>query len=132
VTDWVDAARRLAESLTAGAHPAAPAAGGSAADGPAAGASGDCRWCPLCQAAAVLRGERPEVTEALADVLTVSAQALRSFAESAAARAADSAAESAAAPGAEPDAEPGAGGSAAPAPTGADVPPPAVQRIELG
>jgi hypothetical protein len=42
--------------------------------------TGDCRWCPLCQAAAVLRGERPEVSAALADVLTATATALRSFA----------------------------------------------------
>ena len=40
----------------------------------------DCRWCPLCQAAAVVRGERPEVSAALADMLTATAAALRSFA----------------------------------------------------
>jgi hypothetical protein len=43
--------------------------------------SGDCRWCPLCQAAAVLRGERPEVTAALADILTTASAALRALAE---------------------------------------------------
>ena len=37
----------------------------------------------MCQAAAVVRGERPEVTAALADVLTATAAALRNFAEAA-------------------------------------------------
>jgi hypothetical protein len=72
-SDWVEQARRLVETFRAGA-PGAPA--GAAAEG----LTGDCRWCPLCQAAAVLRGERPEVSAALADVLTATATALRSFA----------------------------------------------------
>jgi hypothetical protein len=69
--DWVEQARRLVtglgqtlgaalrEEAGAGAHPS------------------DCRWCPVCQVAAVVRGERPEVTDALADVLTAAAAALR-------------------------------------------------------
>ena len=73
--DWVEQARRLVTGLGqtlaaalreedgAGAHPS------------------DCRWCPVCQVAAVVRGERPEVTDALADVLTAAAAALRSVAE---------------------------------------------------
>ena len=73
--DWVEQARRLVTGLgetlgpalrethAAGAHPA------------------DCRWCPVCQVAAVVRGERPEVTNALADVLTAAAAALRTAAE---------------------------------------------------
>jgi hypothetical protein len=73
-TDWLDQARRLLDAFVQGQ--AAPAAGGSTRHG------ADCAWCPLCQAAAVVRGERPEVTAALADVLTATATALRSFAES--------------------------------------------------
>ena len=100
-SDWLDQARRLLDTFVQGQ--AAPAAGGSAAHG------ADCAWCPLCQAAAVVRGERPEVTAALADVLTATATALRTFAESV------QPAEGADAPPAdEPEAEP-----------------PAVQRIEI-
>jgi hypothetical protein len=67
-SDWAEQARRLMESLRAPAGEA-PGAGGS-----------DCRWCPLCQAAAIVRGERPEVSAALADILTATAAALRQFA----------------------------------------------------
>jgi hypothetical protein len=28
----------------------------------------DCQWCPLCQFVAVLRGERPELTERVAEL----------------------------------------------------------------
>lgn len=69
--DWVEQARRLVETFRAGA----PAAG-NAAHQP----DGNCRWCPLCQAAAVLRGERPEVSAALADLLTATSAALRDLA----------------------------------------------------
>jgi hypothetical protein len=78
--DWVEQARRLMETLRA----AAPAADAPPAETPAVGPSGDCRWCPLCQAAAMVRGERPEVTAALADILTATATALRQFAGDAA------------------------------------------------
>jgi hypothetical protein len=102
-TDWVEQARRLMEAL----RTAAPAAGGTTETGaPATGS--DCRWCPLCQAAAVVRGERPEVSAALADILSATATALRQFAGEPA--------------GPAPDADP------APAPAGEA---PAVQRIEL-
>ena len=77
-TDWMEQGRRLLEMLRSGT-----------ADAPGEHGS-DCRWCPVCQAAAVVRGERPEVTAALADVLTTAATALRSFAaEAADARVAD-------------------------------------------
>ena len=92
--DWAEQARRLMESLRA---PTGEAPGG-----------GDCRWCPLCQAAAIVRGERPEVSAALADILTATAAALRQFAGEM--------------PGPAPDAEP------APAPSDER---PAVQRIDL-
>ncbi|MGY1679400.1 hypothetical protein [Geodermatophilus sp. SYSU D01176] len=98
-TDWVEQVHRLVTGLgqtlgtalregdTAGEHPA------------------DCRWCPVCQVAAVVRGERPEVTDALADVLTAAAAALRSVSERPAA--------------------------ADPEPAAAEEPPPPVQRIEI-
>lgn len=71
-TDWIEQGRRLLETLRSSA----------ADDAPAASEHGsDCRWCPVCQAAAVVRGERPEVTAALADILTTAAAALRTFAE---------------------------------------------------
>jgi hypothetical protein len=103
-TDWIDQARGLLDLLKQGMN--APAADGEHA--------GDCRWCPVCQAAAVVRGERPEVTAALADVLTSAADALRTLAE------ADRPAAPRPAP--EPAPEPAAGPA---------DPPPVVQRIEI-
>ena len=105
--DWVDQARRLLDEFVAGST-------AKAADQPAGGGrahGSDCSWCPLCQAAAVVRGERPEVTAALADVLTATATALRTFAESV------------------PPAEPNPPAAADDAPEA--EPPPAVQRIEI-
>ena len=90
--DWVEQARRLVTGLgqtlgpvlretdAAGAHPA------------------DCRWCPVCQVAAVVRGERPEVTDALADVLTAAAAALRTVSERASAPAPEARAQEPAPP----------------------------------
>ena len=73
-TDWIEQGRRLLETLRSGLD--APA--GAEGEHPA-----DCRWCPVCQVAAVVRGERPEVTAALADVLATAATALRTFADAA-------------------------------------------------
>ena len=95
-TDWIDQARRVLDALRT--------SGGDASEEH----SSDCRWCPVCQVAAVVRGERPEVTAALADVLTATATALRTFA---------AAAETATAPVPEPDE--------------AEDPPPAVQQIDI-
>lgn len=39
----------------------------------------DCQWCPLCQFVAVLRGERPEVTERVAEAGVAITAALRSL-----------------------------------------------------
>jgi hypothetical protein len=64
-TDWIEQGRRLLETLR------------SSAEAPDGEHGSDCRWCPVCQAAAVVRGERPEVTAALADLLTTAAAALR-------------------------------------------------------
>jgi hypothetical protein len=76
-TDWAEQARAMVETLravlgTAG-HDDRPADG-------ATGTAPECRWCPLCQLLAVLRGERPEVTAVLADVLRATADALHAFA----------------------------------------------------
>ncbi|MGY2004085.1 hypothetical protein [Blastococcus sp. SYSU DS1024] len=71
--DWLDQARRLFDVVRASAERPPELSGD--------GHGGDCRWCPVCQAAAVVRGERPEVTAALADVLATTAAALRTFAE---------------------------------------------------
>jgi len=108
-TDWAESARLLVETLRA-------ALGGPAAHdgtGSAAGTSpGECRWCPLCQLIAVLRGERPEVTAVVADVLRTTADALHAFA-------------------AAPDApRPDAPASHESEPPVGD-PPPVVQRIEI-
>jgi hypothetical protein len=67
-TDWIDQARRLLDLLRSG-------------DAPDGAHASDCTWCPVCKAAAVVRGERPDVTEALADLLTATSAALRNFAE---------------------------------------------------
>lgn len=45
----------------------------------------DCQWCPLCQFAAVLRGERPEVTERVAEAGSAVASALRALLDTTAA-----------------------------------------------
>ncbi|WP_104524226.1 hypothetical protein [Blastococcus atacamensis] len=74
--DWLDQARRLLDVVRG---PGTASAAGEGEHAP------DCRWCPVCQAASVLRGERPEVTEAVADLLTTAAAALRTFAEDGAA-----------------------------------------------
>jgi hypothetical protein len=96
-TDWMEQGRRLLEAVRAGLD--APA-------GAESEHSSDCRWCPVCQAAAVVRGERPEVTAALADLLSTAATALRSFADA----------------GADAPAEPA---------DGEDGDPPPVQRIDI-
>jgi hypothetical protein len=79
-TDWIDQAQRLVEALRGGPAPVVDPATGSGAEPGAAGHPADCRWCPICQAAAVVRGERPEVNAALADLLIAAATALRTVA----------------------------------------------------
>lgn len=77
--DWVEQARRLMAGL---GQTVGQSTGQGLREGEAAAAHpADCRWCPLCQVAAVVRGERPEVTDALADVLTAAAAALRNLSE---------------------------------------------------
>jgi hypothetical protein len=103
-TDWIEQGRRLLETLRNGLDAPAVDEGEH---------SSDCRWCPVCQVAAVVRGERPEVTAALADVLATAANALRTFADA-----------GADAPATAPDADGAEDGEG-----GGD--PPAVQRIEI-
>jgi hypothetical protein len=46
--------------------------------------SSDCQWCPLCQFAAVLRGERPELTARVTEAGTAVVSALRALLDAAA------------------------------------------------
>ena len=68
--DWAEQARRLLETVKAMAS-----AEGSGEEHQA----GECKWCPHCQLLAVLRGDRPEVSAVLDDVLATASAALRSF-----------------------------------------------------
>jgi len=89
--DWVEQARRFAAGLAAehasgagltdvlGGLLGAPDA--PAADGQPADHSAECRWCPLCVGLAALRGSRPDLVSALADVLASAAAALRTVAD---------------------------------------------------
>ena len=56
--------------------PATTAQSGARAQDPGDHAA-ECRWCPLCAGLAALRGRRPDLVEALADVLSSAATALR-------------------------------------------------------
>jgi hypothetical protein len=79
----------------------------AAADGHA---NGTCQWCPICQFVAVLRGDRPDVTERVVEAGTALMSAFRAFVDAAA---------------------PPGGGH--PAPDGQPEPEhPRVQRIDLG
>lgn len=82
-TDWTEQARRVVAGLSGilgGGFGGAAPSGTAAEPGPGAAAASDCRWCPVCQTAAMLRGERPELSAAMADVLATAAEALRSVA----------------------------------------------------
>ena len=109
--DWVEQARKLVDTFLAPADEAGGPAPEGCSDPAAHGAA--CRWCPVCQIVAVARGERPDVSAALADVLTATAAALRSFA-------ADVASAAPATPTGGPD--------TADAP---ETPEPVAQRIEI-
>ena len=39
----------------------------------------DCQWCPICQFVAVLRGERPDVTDRMVEAGTALLSAFRAF-----------------------------------------------------
>lgn len=66
-------ARRLAEAFTDWAHEHGTGLVGGA------GTSEQCRYCPLCQLIAVLRGDRPEVGARVAETGAAFLQALRSI-----------------------------------------------------
>ena len=113
-TEWIDQARRVLDALRGGIGDAVPGSG-TTEEAHAA----DCRWCPVCQVAAMVRGERPDLTEALADVLTATATALRAFAAEA---------------DAAPPADDGAAGNrdaGGPGEESGGDPAPVVQRIEI-
>ena len=85
--DWVEQARRFAAGLAAEHAGGAGLSdvlgdliGGRSTPGGAAEHGTECRSCPLCAGLAALRGHRPDLLEALADVLTSAATALRSTA----------------------------------------------------
>ena len=81
----------------------------------------ECQWCPLCQFAAVLRGERPEVTERVAEAGTALMSAMKAFVEVAA--------NSGAAAGFGPGAP---GANREPGDRPRPGPAPRVQHIDLG
>ncbi|MGY1840409.1 MULTISPECIES: hypothetical protein [unclassified Modestobacter] len=85
--DWIDHARRLVTGLAA-EHPAAGDLAGAlggllggaptgTADRGHATADADCRWCPLCTGLAAVRGRRPDLVDAVADLLVTAGEALR-------------------------------------------------------
>jgi hypothetical protein len=75
--DDAEEAGRLLDMVQAWARQTFPA--------PTGGMSGTtCEWCPLCQFMAVLRGERPEVTERVSEAGAAVITAFRSFLEVAA------------------------------------------------
>jgi hypothetical protein len=85
----------------------------------------ECQWCPLCQLAAALRGEYPDLTERVAEAGTAVANALRALAESGPPR-----------PGGRPRPEASAGDPMPPVPPAPPTaeryaPRPRVQRIRL-
>ena len=79
--DWVEQARRFAAGLAAehagtgltdvldGLLGAPAGRRPETGEGPHPDHSAECRWCPLCAGLAALRGRRPDLLEALADVL---------------------------------------------------------------
>lgn len=79
----------------------------------AAGHSPECQWCPLCQFVAVLRGDRPDVTERVAEAGTAVVSALRALVDAATSGA-------------------GASGAGAPGPGAGAEPEPRVHKIDLG
>jgi hypothetical protein len=82
--DWVEQARRFAAGLAAEHAGLTDVLGGlltpPADDQPTADGA-ECRSCPLCVGLAALRGRRPDLLEALADVLAHAANALRTTAQ---------------------------------------------------
>ena len=126
--DWIRRAatqsRSAAQSQSGEQTRDGAAATADPGDGPH---SSDCTWCPVCQFAAVVRGERPDVTERLAEAGTVFLSAMRGVIEAAstATTATMSTATSAAAAAAQ-------AASHARSEDVGDAPAPRVQKIDLG
>jgi hypothetical protein len=78
-----DLVRRAVSESGHAAEGGQPAEGGQAAQGEQTPHATDCAWCPLCQFVAVVRGDRPEVTERVADAGTVFLSAVRAVLEAA-------------------------------------------------
>jgi hypothetical protein len=76
-----DEALRLLSSAQGWAQGWADRNLGGAGDGHT---GGECQWCPHCQFMALLRGERPDITDRVAEAGTALAAALRVVAEAAA------------------------------------------------
>ncbi|MBB3675686.1 hypothetical protein [Modestobacter versicolor] len=132
--DWVEQARRFAAGL-ATEHPGlTDALGGllgAARPAPAEQAgeqageqAAECRSCPLCAGLAALRGRRPDLLEALADVLAGAADALRTTAGTTTRTTPDGSDAGTGAPAPEPSTPPE---ETVPHP----APAPAVQRIDV-
>ncbi len=73
-----DEAARLWSAVQQWTRESFPAPGPDGQLGP------DCQWCPICQFLSVLRGERPDVTERVAEAGTALLSALRGMSDSAA------------------------------------------------
>lgn len=71
----LDAAAWRAEEYLRGAG--GSTTGGSDRQDSAPGGSASCGWCPICAIAALVRGDRPELTERLADQLAGLVELLR-------------------------------------------------------
>ncbi|HJQ44482.1 MAG TPA: hypothetical protein VJ831_15440 [Jatrophihabitantaceae bacterium] len=69
-----------------------------AGPGPDGHTGSDCQWCPLCQFVAVLRGDRPELTERVAEAGAAFASAFKAMIDAAATNAAGTTPRSAQSP----------------------------------
>jgi len=111
--------------------------GGHRVDGEHASHGTDCAWCPLCQFVAVVRGDRPEVTERVAEAGTVFLSAMRAVIEAAGTATGQAASAAGQAAGQAASAAGQAASAAGQARAAASTvpPPPAaprVQKINLG
>jgi hypothetical protein len=104
-TDVGDEARRVMAAVQDWARRTFP-------EPPSGHGGPECQWCPLCQFASVLRGERPELSEKVAEAGAALANAFKAIVDSAVAQGQSRA---------------GTGEGAATRPT----PVPRVQRIDL-
>jgi hypothetical protein len=102
------------------------------AESPDGHTGSECQWCPLCQFVSVLRGERPEVTERVAEAGVAVLSALRGLLDAAAGAMPDERGGAHRAPAAAGAAGGVAAGAAEAADAAEDGTPPRVQHIRLG